>query len=406
MRTVILNLFLIFNQNSPNKGSDMLSIAEIEKKVKVTKQVILKIKKLENLSLELAVDEKDRKIIESEIKKLKKSIKNGTKIDENELSSMLEKHDIASSDFENIKVEYLTPCIIKKEVTIIIAAPGRGKSSFAVGSAVFCLENKLIDNLLYLDLDNSLVTLSDRKINKLKDKYKGKFRYLHSSSVSKSKMLYILNILSRASLESYLIVFDSSKNFMGNGKDRDSNKDVSEFLNIIKTIRNNGATVLLLHHVNKPQKDMETIFAGAAAWLEDVSSAFMLEQNRFKNTFILKPIKERVGSLSEVAFKFSKAENMIESCDLFFAKETEESEQIRLTIVNYIKNNEKPTYTQILSYCTNDCGFTKNKVNAVIQAAKEYYWRAIKEKENHNRDVFVLLDKSDKFDSLDRENKF
>jgi len=133
----------------------------------------------------------------------------------------------------------------------------------------------------------------------------------------------------------------------------------------------------------------------------DVSSAFMLEQNRFKNSFILKPIKERVGSLSEVAFKFIKTENMIESCDLFFAKETEESEQIRITIANFIKNNEKPTYTQILSYCTDDCGFSKNKVNSVIQAAKNQYWKAIKEQKYNNRDVYILLDKLDKLDKLE-----
>ncbi|RLA80269.1 MAG: hypothetical protein DRG78_11315 [Epsilonproteobacteria bacterium] len=380
----------------------MRSITEIKNKVKITNQIISKIRELERLSLEFSVDERDRKIIESEIQKLKKSIKSGVKIDEVELSKTLEKYDIESSDFEDIKVEYLIEnCIIKGEITMIVAPPGQGKSSFAIATAVFCLKNRSIDNLLYLDLDNSLVTLSDRKINKLKYEYKEKFKYLHSSTVSKIEMLHILNILSKASLESYLIIFDSSKNFMGSGKDRDSNKDVSEFLNMIKTIRNNGATVLLLHHVNKPQKDMEMIFAGAAAWLEDVSSAFMLQQNRFKNSFILKPIKERVGSLSEVAFKFSKTENMIESCELFFAKETEESEQIRVTIANFIKNNEKPTYTQILSYCTDDCGFPKNKVNAVIQAAKEHYWRAIKEKENHNRDVFVLLDKQDKLDKLE-----
>jgi len=379
----------------------MKSIAEIVKKVKVNKQIISEIKQLENLSLEFSIDGKDRKIIESEIQKLKKSIHSGVKINEVELSQTLEKYDIESSDFEDIKVEYLIEnCIIKGEITMIIAPPGQGKSSFAIATSIFCLKNRSIDNLLYLDLDNSLVTLSDRKINKLKDEYKDKFKYLHSSLVSKVEMLHILNILSKASLASYLIVLDSVKNFMGNGKDRDKNKDVSDFLNIIKIIRNNGATVLLLHHVNKPQKDMDMIFAGAAAWLEDVSSAFMLQQNRYKNCFVLKPIKERVGSLSEVAFKFYKTTNMIESCDLFFAKETEESEYIRDTISNFIKNNDKPTYTQILSYCTDDCGFSKNKVNSVIQTAKNQYWKAIKEQKHNNRHVYILLDKQDKSDNL------
>ena len=252
----------------------MKSISEIEKKVKNTNKILFKIKELEKLSLEFSITVEDRKTIELEIIKLRNGIKNGTKIDEIELGKTLDKYDLDSADIEGIEVEYLIDnCIIKGEITMIVAPPGQGKSSFAIATAVYCLKNRSINNLLYLDLDNSLVTLSDRKINKLKDEFNEKFKYLHSSSASKIEMLHILNILSKASLESYLIVFDSSKDFMGSGKDRDNNKDVSEFLSIIKTIRNNGATVLLLHHVNKPQKDMEMIFAGAAAWLEDVSSA-------------------------------------------------------------------------------------------------------------------------------------
>ena len=379
----------------------MQSIAEIQNKVKITRQIISKIRELEKLSLEPTLTSNDREIIELETNKLKESIKSGEKIDEIELSHILGKFDIDSSDIENLIVEYLIDdCIIRGEITMIVAAPGQGKSSFAVAVAVYCLQNNLIENLLYLDLDNSLITLSDRKINLLKDKYQGKFKYLHSSSASKTEMLHILNMLSKASLKSYLIIFDSAKNFMGSSKDRDSNKDVSEFLNLIKIIRNNGATILLLHHVNKPQKDMDMIFAGAAAWLEDVSSAFMLQQNRWTNCFILKPIKERVGSLSEVAFEFLKSENMIESHDLFLAKETEESASIQEIIKKFIKNNEEPTYTQILDHCTNDCGFSKNKVNRVIQDAKNRYWKANKQKKNNNnRDLFFLVDESDKCDS-------
>ena len=186
---------------------------------------------------------------------------------------------------------------------------------------------------------------------------------------------------------------------MGDGKDRDSNRDVSEFMNLIKRIRDNGATVIILHHVNKPQKDMEMVFAGAAAWMEDVSSAFMLKKNKYKNCFILEPLKERVGALSEVSYKFNKIDNSIEECNLFYAKETFEDEEIRILIYRYIKESEnRLTYSQILEYCTKDCGYSKNKVNAVIQSAKHHYWESIKEKKNHNRDVFVLVDSSDKLD--------
>ncbi|MDQ7068431.1 MAG: hypothetical protein Q9M40_10920 [Sulfurimonas sp.] len=104
-------------------------------------------------------------------------------------------------------------------------------------------------------------------------------------------MLHILNILSKSSLESYLIVLDSlQKTSWEMVKIETSSKDVSEFLSIIKTIRDNGATVLLLHHVNETSKrygENDFLLVVSQDGFEDVSSAFMLEQNRFKNSFIL-----------------------------------------------------------------------------------------------------------------------
>jgi len=378
----------------------MESITKIKEKVNIAKKTVAQIKELERLSLEVCVDAEDRKIIDQKILKLKSTLKIGAKIKENELDEILNKYDLDSSLLENLKVEYLIDkCIIKGEITMIVAPPGAGKSSFALSVATKCLKDNVLKSVIYLDLDNSLITLADRKINQIQIKFKNKFKYLHGYKVSKAEMLHILNTLNSSFLNSYLVVFDSAKNFLGDGKDRDSNKDVTEFMNIIKSIRENGATVLLLHHVNKPQKDMDTVFAGAAAWMEDVSSSFVLEQNKYKNCFILRPTKQRVGDLAEIAFLFNKSENIIEEIDLFFAKETIEDEEIRNVIYDYLKRSEiKQTYSQILEYCTKDCGFSKNKVNAVIQAAKHHYWESIKEKHNHNRDVFVLLDNSDRQD--------
>lgn len=375
----------------------MESITKIKEKVNIAKKTVAQIKDLERLSLEFSINVQDRNTIQEEILKLKHTLKVETKIKGDELDEILHKYDLDPSLLENLKVEYLIErCIIKGEITMIVAPPGAGKSSFALAASMKCLKDSVLKNVIYLDLDNSLVTVADRKIDQILTKYKSRFKYLHGSIVTKTDMLHVLNTLSKSELSSHLIIFDSAKNFMGNGKDRDSNKDVSEFMNLIKQIRENGATILLLHHVNKPQKDMDTVFAGAAAWMEDVSSSFMLEQNKYKNCFILKPIKQRVGDLAEIAFLFNKSENIIEEIDLFFAKETIEDEEIRNVIYDYLKRSEiKQTYSQILEYCTKDCGFSKNKVNAVIQAAKSHYWESTKEKHNHNRDVFVLLDSSD-----------
>lgn len=376
-------------------------ITQIKQKVANNKKIMQQIKELKCLSLERALNIEERKIIANEIEKLEKSLEIYHKMQSSELLINMKKHELDGARLENIEVEYvLNKCIIKGEITLIVAPPGQGKSSFALSVANYCLSLNMITNVIYLDLDNSLVTLSNRNVHKLKELHCDKLQYIHSTTASKHDMQHLLMMMSHSVLDHAIIIFDSAKNFMGDGKDRDSNRDVTAFMQTIKYIRDAGATIMMLHHVNKPQKDMETIFAGAAAWMEDVSSLFMLKQNRYKNCFILTPHKERVGALCEVAYIFDKSKNEITECDLFYAKETQEDEEIRNSIYEFIRNHiSKPTYSEILEHCTQNCGYAKNKVNSVIQAAKEHYWKAIKEKENHNRDVYILLDKSDRLDS-------
>ena len=379
----------------------MEMITQIKQKVAFNNKIIKTINELQQLSLSRWLSKDERASIALEIEKLATSLESNDRIENSEILESMKKYDLDGAQLQSINVEYvLERCIVKGEITLIVAPPGHGKSSMALAIAHHCLSFYRIESVIYLDLDNSLVTLADRHLDKLKEFHQNKLKYIHNTTATKHDMQHLLIMMSNSVLHDSLIIFDSAKNFMGDGKDRDNNKDVSSFMQTVKYIRDSGATVIMLHHVNKPQKDVETIFAGAAAWMEDVSSLFMLKQNRYKNSFILTPHKERVGTLCEIAYIFDKSKNEITECDLFYAKETQEDEEIRNSIYEFIRNHiSKPTYSEILEHCTQNCGYAKNKVNSVIQAAKEHYWKAIKEKENHNRDVYILLDRSDKLDS-------
>lgn len=74
-------------------------------------------------------------------------------------------------------------------------------------------------------------------------------------------------------------MFDSAKNFLKSGADRDKNKDVSPLMEFFKQFRDLGATIILLHHTNKPNKDLDELtYAGSSAWEEDSSNAFFIEK--------------------------------------------------------------------------------------------------------------------------------
>jgi replicative DNA helicase len=224
----------------------------------------------------------------------------------------------------------------------------------------------------------------------LKLKHGRKFRYFHESQASKGDMWQIIKKMQKTDLSDTLVVKDSIKNFISG--DRDKNKDVSKIMDVLKSLRRQGATVLFLHHTNKPQKDLEELtYAGSSAWAEDTSNAFILKRNEHKNTFIFMPIKQRVGELREIAFKYIEESHQLEEVDVASAQETEVDESIRCEIINYLKNSSfQPTYSQIMQQLAEEGYTNKDKVNMVIQRGRKRYWKATKLQEN-NKDVYELI---------------
>jgi replicative DNA helicase len=323
-----------------------------------------------------------------ELERLKNGeIKELKKID-SKIDNIFDNFDLQVDKLKNLKFEYLYDnFIVKNEITMVAAKPSSGKSLTTLALSNMCLERNQVDRVIYFDLDNSLTTLKNRGLDTLKNKWQNRFRYFHSSFASKSDIWQLIKQLQKIDLSDCLIVFDSAKNFI-NG-DRDKNKDVSKLTDVFKRLRDNGATVLFLHHTNKPQKDIETMYAGSSAWEEDSSNAFILQKNDDKNTFIFNPIKNRVGELEELAFTYHQETHTLSKVDLFNAKETKEDEEIRDEIIEYIKKDKSANYSKLSSHCMS-LGYSKNRVNKVIQDGKGRYWNESKSKEN-NRSSYTLI---------------
>lgn len=159
---------------------------------------------------------------------------------------------------------------------------------------------------------------------------------------------------------------------------------------MFKKLRDAGGSVLLLHHTNKPKADLYyLIYAGSSAWEEDTSNAFILQKNDYKSTFLFKEFKKRVGDIRDIAFKIEDDE--IIEVDFQEASETEEDQQIKNEIIEFITNNPKCTYSQILQHDSN-MGYGKDKDNKIIQLGKSKHWQAVKNKAKQNRDEYILVE--------------
>ena len=318
-----------------------------------------------------------------------KSIKNTMKkLDD--LDSLLNKFDMDPTKIENTSFEYLFDnFIIKNEITMFAAPPSSGKSLISVALCNMFLVKNVIKNVIYFDADNGAATIKERNIHLLKQKWGKQFRYFHESSASKSQMFQIIKQLQKTDLTNIFIVFDSIKNFMIGG-DRDKNKDVSKVMEILQSLRARGATVLFLHHTNKPQRDIQELtYAGSSAFAEDSGNAYILKKNDFKNTFIFKKFKERTGDLKDIAFNYN-SNHTLKEVDFSEANETQEIAEISEIIVEFLETqSQKPSYTQIMQHLQKQ-GYSRNKSNQALQNGKGRHWQEEKLTQN-NKSVYSLI---------------
>lgn len=314
------------------------------------------------------------------------------KRDDKTFNSIFDKFDIDFEEIENVKFEYLMDnFLVKNEVTMISARPGTGKSLISVAAANMMLVQKNIEKVFYIDGDNSKSTLKDRNIHHLKKQHGNNFRYF--VGLSKNELWQIINTLKKMDLTNYLVVFDSIKNFIDG--DRDKNKDVSPVMEILRTLRNNGATVLFLHHQNKKQKDFESDYAGSSAFEEDTSNAFTLKRNDDKNSLILKPFKARAGDLHEIAFSYNAHNHTLSKLELGYAKQTKEMDEMINETIEYLKSSRaKPMWSELQKNLT-DLGFDKEKASKVIKNNEGKLWN-FERGDRNNQKLYFLIGAADK----------
>ena len=335
----------------------------------------------------------------NELQDIKEKLENiGNKKDLRQIDDKFEKFinslDLDVQKIKDKKIEYLYDnFIIKNDITMIVSRPGIGKSLLSVALCNMFLSDEKIKRVIYLDGDNSQTTIKSRNIDLIKDKFENRLNYL--IELSNSDLYKIINELKKRDLSEFLIIFDSIKNFIIG--DRNSHKDVTELMSILKILRKNGGSILFMHHQNKLNKEFNSAFAGSSAFMEDISLAYELKRNDDKQTYIFTPLKDRNNISDCIAFKYNN-DNTLTKIDLDYALETNEDLEIKEQIINFIKSEkDKPIYSDILKYIVDSGGYNKDKVNRIIQRGKDKYWKANRVSRENNKLVFELIDSQGQF---------
>ncbi len=364
-------------------------VSKIEAKVKQKEAQKARLDRLLELKLNDFITDNEIIEVDKEIAKIKSelAIQGKKKIDDIEkyfTTKVLDYEKVKNTEFAYLYDNF----VVKNEITMFAAPPASGKSLIAVALSNMFLQQKKVKTVIYFDADNSIATIKNRNIHKLSKQHGLKFKYLHESSCSKLDMLQIIKQLQKTDLTDILIVFDNIKNFMQNG-DRDKNKDVSRIMDMLKSLRAAGGSVIFLHHTNKPQKDVnELMYAGSSAWQEDTGNAYILSKNEYKNTFVFKNIKARTGELQNIAFTYND-NHTVNMVNYQTASETEIDEEIRKEI-QFILKNDNLNFSQIIKNLQQQ-GYPYNRIVNVLKNGIDQFWVKQKITEN-NKSIYILIE--------------
>jgi len=228
------------------------------------------------------------------------------KIDEkssvcNDFLEKLRRASLKEEDL-NVKVDFLIEDFLPRGAIVqFYSKPGQGKSLFSLSVSLSLASKDM--KIVYFDFDNSLIALKKRSLTDILSSYQNNIYYIHRSKISemgvstlREFVAFLKNLAKiEVDLSDFVFVFDSAKNFI---VDVNSNKDVSLFFNIMKGLRDRGATVLIPHHTNRAGA-----FKGASAFLEDADLVYRFRRNN--NYFIFFCDKDRIPVPSRIAFEIS-----------------------------------------------------------------------------------------------------
>jgi len=157
-------------------------------------------------------------------------------------------------------------------MTLVYSPPKQGKSWFAYGVAKHLAKSKEIEEIYYLDMDNSFSTMKERGFNERLFEIDG-LVCMTKATIQDSPLAKLKEIASYAKKEAFKNVFfviDTIKDFI----DFDSNTQAKAFMNLLVEIRDAGATILVLHHSTKNEKGI----SGNQAFVNTPDNVYSLKQ--------------------------------------------------------------------------------------------------------------------------------
>ncbi len=272
------------------------------------------------------------------------------------------------------EINMLTEILPKGMVTCVYSAGGQGKSTLIGAMVNRALNNDSTLNALWFDYDNALYRNSNLA-KTLISNHKNRFSWVKIPN--KEAVVNMHTKLMSADLSSTVVVIDALQG-MFNRTEQDVNKakDVGLITDALRDYAGRGATVLVIHHSNKQNKEGYATFRGSAVIQDAVDNLFQLKKvDRADGKLIVS-----VDITTKFSFQVNDANTKLEyavGLDLEYTTNSEENVTVKPPknvtpelVVAALEVVADDTATSLLmaeQQLMNSMKIGKNKAKAVFQ---------------------------------------
>ena len=253
--------------------------------------------------------------------------------------------------------EWLIQDILPSQsIGVFYGNPGAGKSTLMIEFCTYLL-NKMNDIfIVYIDADMSINKLKEIGIDELIKKHMSRFLYAGKSTnlVERTQTFLqeIIELQKKHKNRKYLIIEDSLT-LLSNKRNGFINTDL--LYKNEKKLREAGATVVVIHHLNK-----NGVFADSQQIENFADYTYLVERNEFNNCILLKPQKASRYDIKEKAY-LTESRKIIEEIDFNMANISYSESSFVKIIIDLLECGEM-NQSEIMKYLKQSSFFTKYSV--------------------------------------------
>ena len=208
------------------------------------------------------------------------------------------------------EAQFIYPNFIEaSKITMFFGESGIGKTLQITAFVNYGLQNKTVKSGIFLDFDNGLISLKKRKYDQLSEKWgEDKFDYLLGSEILQE--MEPIDALKELLLDAHnnkgkMIIIDSGSHFVYDGTKNERQK-LKEFIDIVKILKNQGATPIIIHHTHRVRDGQIADYHGSFQWKRDLDYQFLITKNEDTNTWLFHVKKDRDNLIQSKAFKYDE----------------------------------------------------------------------------------------------------